>query len=99
MPYRYDELRAALAGLDQYDLTEINARWIRYLQDRIGLVVMEKPVLDLQGASYLQLNNPERDHMYRPSDDIAYLWPMIELASGFIIKALGCPGSCSVGIL
>jgi hypothetical protein len=42
----------------------------------------EKPVLDLRGGSYLQANNSERDHMYRPSDDIAYIWPMIELAPG-----------------
>ena len=82
MPYRYDELRGALAGLDQFDFSEIHARWIRYLQDRIGFVVIDRPVLDLRGASYLQLNNSERDHMYRPSDDIAYLWPMIELAPG-----------------
>ena len=82
MPYRYDELRGALAGLDQFDFSEIHARWIRHLQDRIGFVVMERPVLNLRGASYLQLNNSERDHMYRPSDDIAYLWPMIELAPG-----------------
>ena len=67
---------------DRYDLKGINARWIRYLQDRIGFDATERPVLDLQGASYLQVNNSERDHMYRPSDDIAYLWPMIELASG-----------------
>lgn len=82
MPYRYDELREVLAGVEQYDFTGIYARWIRYLQDRIGLIDTETPVLDLRGASYLQLNNSERDHMYRPSDDIAYFWPMIELGPG-----------------
>ena len=45
-------------------------------------MLRKRPVLDLRGASYLQVNNSERDHMYRPSDDIAYLWPMIELAPG-----------------
>ena len=82
MPYRYDELRAALSGIEQYDLKGINARWIRYLQDRIGFDATKRPVLDLQGASYLQVNKSERDHMYRPSDDIVFLWPMIELAPG-----------------
>ena len=80
MPYRYDELRLALAGVVQYDFTGVHARWIHFLQDQIGLDDTERPVLDLRGASYLQVNNSERDHMYRPSDDIAYLWPMIELA-------------------
>ncbi len=82
MPYRYDELRSALSGIAQHDLKGVNGRWIRYLQDRIGFNAIERPVLDLRGASYLQVNNSERDHMYRPSDDIAYLWPMIELVPG-----------------
>lgn len=82
MPYRYDELRAALEGLEQHNVSGVQAQWIRYLNGRIGLDATERPVLDLRGASYLQANNSERDHMYRPSDDIPYLWPMIELAPG-----------------
>ncbi len=82
MPYRYDELHNALEGVTEYEFSEVQAQWIRYLRDRIGLYATEKPVLDLRGGSYLQANNSERDHMYRPSDDIAYLWPMIELAPG-----------------
>ena len=77
MPYRYDELRAALEGLEQHQFSGVQAQWIRYLKDRIGLDATERAVLDLRGASYLQANNSERDHMYRPSDDIPYLWPMI----------------------
>lgn len=86
MPYSYDDLYAALSGIEQYDFTGVNARWIRYLQDRIGFDATERPVLDLRGASYLQVNNTERDHMYRPSDEIVYLWPMIELAPGIRYK-------------
>jgi hypothetical protein len=82
MPYRYDELHKALEGVTEHEFTEVQAQWIRYLRNRIGLDATEKPVLDLRGGSYLQANNSERDHMYRPSDDIAYLWPMIELAPG-----------------
>ena len=82
MPYRYDELHAALEGLREHEFFGVQAQWIGYLRDRIGLDAEERPVLDLRGASYLQMNNSERDHMYRPSDDIAYLWPMIELAPG-----------------
>jgi len=82
MPYRYDELHAALSGIAQYDFTSVSERWVRYLRDRIGFDATESPVLDLRGASYLQVNNSERDHMYRPSDDIVYLWPMIELVPG-----------------
>ena len=82
MPYRFDELRVALEGVAQYNFTGVHVRWIRYLQDRIGLDAPEVPVLDMRGASYLQVNNSERDHMYRPSDDILYFWPMIELATG-----------------
>ena len=68
MPYRYDELRAALEDLEQHQLSGVQAQWIRYLKDRIGLDATERAVLDLRGASYLQANNSERDHMYRPSD-------------------------------
>ena len=82
MPYRYDELHEALEGVTEYEFSGVQAQWIRHLRDRIGLNASEKPVLDLRGGSYLQVNNSERDHMYRPSDDIAYLWPMIELAPG-----------------
>ncbi len=82
MPYRYDELHKALEGVKEHEFSEVKAQWIRYLRDRIGLDATDKPVLDLRGESYLQVNNSERDHMYRPSDDIAYLWPMIELAPG-----------------
>jgi hypothetical protein len=66
----------------EQEFSGVQAQWIRYLRDRIGLDATEKPVLDLRGGSYLQANNSERDHMYRPSDDIAYIWPMIELAPG-----------------
>ena len=82
MPYRYDELHEALEGVTEYEFSGVQAQWIRHLRDRIGLNASEKPVLDLRGGSYLQVNNSERDHMYRPSDDIAYVWPMIELAPG-----------------
>jgi hypothetical protein len=82
MPYRYDELHEALQGVMEQESSGVQAQWIRYLRDRIGLDATEKPVLDLRGGSYLQANNSERDHMYRPSDDIAYIWPMIELAPG-----------------
>ena len=82
MPYRYDELHEALEGVTEYEFSGVQAQWIRHLRDRIGLNASEIPVLDLRGGSYLQVNNSERDHMYRPSDDIAYLWPMIELAPG-----------------
>jgi len=82
MPYRYDELHEALEGVTEYEFFGVQAQWIRHLRDRIGLNASEKPVLDLRGGSYLQVNNSERDHMYRPSDDIAYVWPMIELAPG-----------------
>ena len=82
MPYRYDELHEALEGVTEYEFSGVQAQWIRHLCDRIGLNASEKPVLDLRGGSYLQVNNSERDHMYRPSDDIAYVWPMIELAPG-----------------
>lgn len=82
MPYRYDELYEALEGVTEQEFSGVQAQWIRYLRDRIGLDASEKPVLDLRGGSYLQVNNSERDHMYRPSDDIAYVWPMIELAPG-----------------
>jgi len=82
MPYRYDELHEALEGVMEYEFSGVQAQWIRHLRDRIGLNASEKPVLDLRGGSYLQVNNSERDHMYRPSDDIAYVWPMIELAPG-----------------
>jgi hypothetical protein len=82
MPYRYDELHEALEGVTEYEFSGVQAQWIRHLRDRIGLNASEKPVLDLRGGSYLQANNSERDHMYRPSADIAYVWPMIELAPG-----------------
>ena len=82
MPYRYDELHEALEGVTEYEFSGVQAQWIRHLRDRIGLNASEKPVLDLRGGSYLQVNNSERDQMYRPSDDIAYVWPMIELAPG-----------------
>lgn len=82
MPYRYDELHEALQGVMEQEFSGVQTQWIRYLRDRIGLDATEKPVLDLRGGSYLQVNNSERDHMYRPSDDIAYLWPMIEFAPG-----------------
>ena len=82
MPYRYDELHEALDGVTEYEFSGVQAQWIRHLRDRIGLNASEKPVLDLRGGSYLQANNSERDHMYRPSADIAYVWPMIELAPG-----------------
>ena len=82
MPYRYDELHEALEGVTEYEFSGVQAQWIRHLRDRIGLNASEKPVLDLRGGSYLQVNNSERDYMYRPSDDIAYVWPMIELAPG-----------------
>ena len=82
MPYRYDELHEALEGVTEYEFSGVQAQWIRHLRERIGLNASEKPVLDLRGGSYLQVNNSERDHMYRPSDDIAYVWPMIELAPG-----------------
>jgi len=82
MPYRYDELHEVLEGVTEYEFSGVQAQWIRHLRDRIGLNASEKPVLDLRGGSYLQVNNSERDHMYRPSDDIAYVWPMIELAPG-----------------
>ena len=82
MPYRYDELYEALEGVTEHEFSGVQAQWIRHLRDRIGLDATEKSVLDLRGGSYLQVNNSERDHMYRPSDDIAYVWPMIELAPG-----------------
>jgi hypothetical protein len=82
MPYRYDDLHEALEGVTEYEFSGVQAQWIRHLRDRIGLNASEKPVLDLRGGSYLQANNSERDHMYRPSADIAYVWPMIELAPG-----------------
>ena len=60
MPYRYDELRDALAGAVVHNFTGVYARWIRYLQDRVGLIDTERSVLDLRGASYLQANNSKR---------------------------------------
>tara|TARA_Y200000002_G_scaffold341099_2_gene312062 strand:- start:1957 stop:3666 length:1710 start_codon:yes stop_codon:yes gene_type:complete len=86
MPYRYDELHAALEDVAEHEFTEFEAIWIDFLLDRTGRDASERPVLDLRGASYLQANNSERDHMYRPSDDILYLWPMIELAPGIRYK-------------
>lgn len=88
MPYRYDEVHEAVENLLQTESSKLNGleqRWAENLAKRVRKVDNDdgtRPVLDLRASSYLQMNNSERDQMYRPSDDIPYLWPMIEVAAG-----------------
>jgi hypothetical protein len=100
MPYRYDEVREAVRRLWEGDgstrnMTDLEQQWATRLAERVEAPANDdgrRPVLDLRASTYWQVNNSEREDAYRPTDDQAYLWPMVEVAAsmrhrGWVVQA------------